>query len=67
MKIRHVINSRNMPARLPIFPTITTVLALDYWHAPGWLCGALGLVFLVGWILCIVDILRTEDLEEIKP
>lgn len=66
MKIRYVINSRNMPARLPLFQTLTTALALDHWHAPGWLWGALGVVFLVIWIASISDVLNTEELEDVS-
>ena len=40
----------NMPSRAPLISTLVVWMALDHWHAPLWLYGALGTVFLFLWI-----------------
>jgi len=54
MKDYKAIKPQNLPARAPVFSTLTTVLALDHWNAPDWLWGSLGLLFLSIWIFFIV-------------
>ena len=66
-----VISWKNMPSRLPIFPTITTYLFLDRLGAAGWVWGAVGCVFVIGWAIAIiamstqtkVDIFESKDSE----
>ena len=53
MKERKVISIKNQPAKLPIWTSIVAWLALDYFSAPEWLIGAVGLFFLIGWITII--------------
>lgn len=61
MKKRKVISLNNLPVKLPLFQTLVTALALDYWNAPQWLWGALGLLFLVVWIYAIVARVNQEE------
>jgi len=48
---------------LPITPTLTIFLAMDYWNAPEWMFGAVSFSFAVIWIASIVTIWNenTED------
>lgn len=51
---RRVISRTNMPARLPVWQTVTLVLVLDRVGVPGWLWGvALALTGVV-WVLTYV-------------
>ncbi|MGQ7868712.1 hypothetical protein [Sunxiuqinia sp. sy24] len=61
MKKRKVISLNNLPVKLPLFQTLVTWIALDYWNAPQWLYGALGLLFLVVWIYAIVARVNQEE------
>jgi len=66
MKVKKVIKSTSLPTKLPIWSTITTALALDYWNAPQWLWGAMGLLFLIGWISCIICFATEEEIDLLK-
>lgn len=66
MKSKKVISHKNMPARLPIFQTITTLLALEHWNAPQWLWGAIGLFYLIVWCIGIYLVCTQEEIEIIK-
>lgn len=69
MDTKKVISNSNLPAKLPIWSSITAALALDYWNAPEWLIGAVGLFFIVGWILIIIKMAIQEKVdvfEEVK-
>ena len=48
---------------MPFVGTIVYVTALDYWNAPQWLLGAVGLLLLIGWIGFIVARVNEEDVE----
>jgi hypothetical protein len=50
MEAKVVISNKNMPARFPLWPTITCALGLDRIHAPGWVWGVAGTIFLLIWI-----------------
>jgi hypothetical protein len=67
MKRPKVIKLNQLPARLPFIPTIAWGLLLDRFHAPGWLWGAIGVLFLVFWIIaiiamCIQDPIKLKEL-----
>lgn len=49
-----VISEKNLPIRYPLILTVVTWLVLDRFHAPSWLWGATGAVFLFLWIGAIV-------------
>jgi hypothetical protein len=66
MKAKKVLKSNNLPSRLPIFPTLSTGIALDYWNAPQWLWGALGFLFLIAWIAAIYQIATQESVDLLK-
>jgi hypothetical protein len=52
MKMR-VIKRGELPTGLPIWPTITTWLALDHWNTPEWLYGAFIVIGAIFWGLSI--------------
>ena len=59
-----------LPAKLPIWSSVTCAVALDHWNAPEWLWGALGLFFAIGWIAIIATKLTEEKVnyfEEESP
>ena len=50
-----------IPAHLPLFHTLTTVVFLSYFKAPGWLWGVVSTVFAVWWILYIIKLIVQEQ------
>jgi len=50
MESKKVIDRKNLPSFLPVFPALTTFLALDHWDAPEWLFGVFGLFFAMWFI-----------------
>lgn len=50
---RTVISYKALPGRLPLWPTITLLLALDVWHAPDVVRGAAWLCIALIWALSI--------------
>jgi hypothetical protein len=65
MEIKKVINSKNLPSRMPLLGTIVYATALDYWNAPQWAWGAVGLLIVVAWIGWIVAKVREEEQDDI--
>lgn len=62
-KKRYVVDRKNLPRKFPIFQTVVTFLALDYWSAPEWLVGAFITIFAIGWIAAIVDLGKHNDID----
>ena len=64
MKKFKVIHAKNLPGKLPIYPTIITWLALDHWRAPEWLYGSFAFLGGLMWALCVIKIIhqQTEDI-----
>ena len=46
---RKVIKHTNLPTRSPIISTLVFILALDYWNAPEWSWGVLGVLLVILW------------------
>lgn len=65
-KAKKVLANNNLPTSLPIWSTITCWLALEHWNAPQWLYGALGLFFLIAWVVCIVGVVTEEKVDLLK-
>lgn len=69
MKKRRVIAHKNMPARVPLWQTVTLVLVLDRFGAPGWLWGVMLALTGMAWALAYVvhrgeeavDVLAVKD------
>lgn len=57
-KTKKVLAYNNLPTRLPLWPTITSWLALEHWSAAEWLYGVVGVFFLFSWIVSIVSIIK---------
>ena len=60
MKKRKVLKLGNLQTKPPIWSTITAAMALDYWNAPQWIYGAVGLIFIIGWASCIYHMITEE-------
>lgn len=56
MKKIKTIKRGNLPTRLPVSLTLITYMGLDTYKAPGWIWGALGIVFLLLWVISIYAI-----------
>jgi hypothetical protein len=56
-----VIDSENLPARLPLWSSITVWLLLDRLQAPGWVYGVMGTLFAIIWIAAIVKFFRQTE------
>src|SRR5690606_39741913 len=66
MERKKVISRSNLPARSPILSTIVFALAMDYWNAPQWLWGAIGLFMLVIWIAWIMTFFIHDEIDVIS-
>ena len=64
---RKVISHANLPHRLPIWPTLVTLLMLDRYNAPQWLYGAMGLLFLIVWALVFYGMATQEKIDIFEP
>lgn len=70
-----VISRTNLPVKMPVMNTVITVLAFDYWNAPQWLWGIMGVVCLGVWIYVLVrfkiekaiDIINKSDTPVADP
>lgn len=51
---RHRISYKSLPAKLPLWPTITLGLLLDRTQAPEWLWGVCMTFLLILWVLGII-------------
>ena len=56
MKKNKVILRKNLPAKLPVLSSIVAAIAIDYWNAPEWVIGSVGLLFLIIWIASIASL-----------
>lgn len=65
-KPKKVLKANNLPSRLPIWTTLVTWLALDYWKAPQWLYGAAGFLFFILWLNAIDGIATEEKIDLFK-
>lgn len=54
--------SRLMPTKLPLYPSIITWMALDYYHSPDWAYGALGVLFALIWGSAIYSMATEEEI-----
>lgn len=59
MQGRTVIDYKYLPARLPLWPNLIAILALDHWNAPGWMWGSVLAVFALFWLFGVID-LKTQ-------
>ena len=58
------IHHKNLPTRLPITPTLTIFLAMDYWNAPEWVFGVVCFSAAIIWGATIYSI-ATQKLEDV--
>lgn len=63
MKIKKVIAYEQLPARLPIWISLTAWLLLDRFHPPGWVWGMVGTVFAFLWLVSIIDMVREQRIK----
>lgn len=63
MKETKVIKRSNLPTKIPIWSTLLTYLACDYWNAPLWLIGALGTLFTLVWLAVIFRLLTEDEVD----
>ncbi len=62
---KQVIAWKVLPSRLPIWPTIVVVLAMDHWKAPLWLWGSVVTVLAVIWLAATYGLRHEEDVDPI--
>jgi hypothetical protein len=51
---RTVIPWNQLPAQLPIQTTALVYLLLKHFDAPGWVCGVVGTMLVLLWVLAVV-------------
>jgi hypothetical protein len=67
MKKNRVIKRENLPLKISIWNPLTCFLALERFNAPGWLYGALGVLFLFADIAAIYRILTETEVDLLNP
>lgn len=60
---KKVIHRSNLPVNLPLFQTLVTALALDYWNAPQWICGSIGVILCLAWGNAIINICKNTEID----
>lgn len=60
---RRVISAKNLPMRMPLWPTLTLWLLLDRWHSPAWVWGALGAFIVFVWAIWLFDVNHRLDID----
>jgi hypothetical protein len=63
MKELKVLKRNNLPTRLPLWQSVTCLLALEHYHAPEWLYGVMGLFFLLIWVASIVMLVKEKQID----
>jgi len=63
MESKKVISKKNLPIRSPILATVVYVLSMDYWNAPQWLWGAVGLLLVFIWIGWIISFFNQDEVD----
>lgn len=66
METKRVIKSKYLPARIPTIPTLSIVMALDYWKAPQWAWGVMLTLLGIVWISAIYYRITEEEIELIE-
>lgn len=65
MDTKKVINNKNLPIKFPVLATVVYATALDYWGAPQWVWGAVGLLTVIAWVGAIIVKVKEEEQEDI--
>lgn len=61
--MKKVISRKNLPNKMPVTFTIVCFLAMDYWGAPQWLFGAIGLLVLLLWIGFFYSLVNNDEVD----
>jgi len=61
-----VIARKNLPVRLPLFPTITLWLLLDKLQSPGYVWGIVGTLMALIWIAAIFMIIKEKEVNVLE-
>lgn len=64
---RAVIHFNSLPTSLPITKTLLLVLALDHWHAAGWVWGVMLALVAIIWFKAIRNIISEECVDVFSP
>ena len=63
MKKRNVIKDSNLKTRNPLFLGLVSYLVLDRFNAPEWVQGAIGSIFGLIFIIFIIDLFKTNEVD----
>lgn len=58
-----VIAPRNLPTKYPVSFTILAILCLDFYNVPGWVCGSLGALLFILWVLIFIANRSQEEVD----
>lgn len=61
-----VIKRTCLPTRLPIIGTVVAYIFLDHINAPQVVWGAVGVVYLIGWIATVVTLFKCDYIDIFK-
>lgn len=63
MKTRKVIHPSNLPMRPPFLFTGLAYILMDYYEAPDWVFGSVGLFLVLLWIIWVIDVINREHID----
>ena len=63
MKKTKRIAAKNYPARLPLFQTITYIMAIDYYQLSPFIVGAVGALVGLYWIQFLLKLFNSEPID----
>jgi hypothetical protein len=66
MKNSKVISNLNLPTKLPLWATLTMIMALDFYNMPQWICGGVGVCLTIIWIVSIYRLFTDKHIDIFK-
>ena len=57
------VSYKNLPVSMPVSFTLTILLGLDHFHAPGWVWGVAGTLLVVVWVILLYLKMQQEQID----
>ena len=63
MMQNYKIDRKNLPSKMPVSFTLISILAMDYWGAPDWVFGAVGVFLLLFWVSFFISVSKSKYID----